>query len=256
MLLELNDVTFSYKRNYPTLRNVTFKINQGEFVGILGPNGTGKSTLLKCINRIHKINSGQILIDGENIYKLSLNAIARKIAYVPQYINAGFPVSVMNTVLMGRIPYSGRSFNKKDKEAAFLALKRVGLDHYILRDIRFLSGGERQRVFVARALAGRPEMILMDEPTSSLDVKHQVEVLNIARNLVKESKISIVMTIHDLNLASLFCSRILIIKEGVLWKDGKPQDILNPDNARAVYGVNTFTFDRFGVRYINLLDNK
>lgn len=256
MLLQVKNVGFEYIPHKPVLKQITFNLDRGEFLGILGPNGTGKSTLLKCINHIYKVNDGEILLDNENTEKMTLNAIAKKIAYVPQYINTGFPVSVMNTVLMGRIPYSGRAFKEIDKEASLAALEKVHMMDYMLRDIRFLSGGEKQRVFVARALAGEPKIILMDEPTSSLDVKHQVEILGTVRTLVKETDISVMMTIHDLNLASMFCNRILILKDGCVWKDGNPKDILTSENATTIYGVHTFTFDKFDTRYINLLDKK
>ena len=250
MLLQVKNVGFEYIPHKPVLKQITFNLDRGEFLGILGPNGTGKSTLLKCINHIYKVNDGEILLDNENTEKMTLNAIAKKIAYVPQYINTGFPVSVMNTVLMGRIPYSGRAFKAIDKEASLAALEKVHMMDYMLRDIRFLSGGEKQRVFVARALAGDPKIILMDEPTSSLDVKHQVEILGTVRTLVKETDISVMMTIHDLNLASMFCNRILILKDGCVWKDGNPKDILTSENATTIYGVHTFTFDKFDTRYI------
>lgn len=253
MLLQVERLNFRYEKR-PVLSDVCFSLDTGCILGLLGPNGAGKSTLLKCINRIHAGTEGQILLNGQDITVLSLKEIARDIAYVPQSTGASFPSSVAYTVLMGRLPYSGYRFTEKDRQAARQALGKVALTPYAARDIRTLSGGERQRAYIARALAGTPKLILMDEPTSSLDVKYQIEILRMIRSLVREMKLSVILTIHDLNLASLFCDRVLLLKKGRIWTEGLPADVLNEENIRQVYGIEVFPIDAHGQRYVQLLD--
>lgn len=254
MKLEISKGAFRYAKGMkPVLQDINLDLRGPCFTGILGPNGTGKSTLLKCINRIYDWESGSVQLDGIDMGKMPIRDVARKIAYVPQSTTVQFPVSVMDTVLMGRIPYSGHSFSRKDREKAERALQETGLSQYSLRDIRFLSGGERQRVFIARAIAGDPELILLDEPTSSLDVRHQLDVMRLLRNLVQCSNLSVLMTIHDLNLAAMFCERILILKGGRIWKNGTPQEVLTKENIREIYHVNVEIVKEENL-YIHLLD--
>jgi iron complex transport system ATP-binding protein len=253
-MLSVEHGYFAYKGNEWILKNINFHLDPGCFMGILGPNGAGKSTLLKCLNRIYGFTKGNATLLGKNIANLSIREVAKQIAYVPQYTDARFPCSVFDMVLMGRVPYSGHHFTEDDRKAAAEALEETHLSSYMLKDIRFLSGGERQRVYVARALSGHPSIILMDEPTSNLDVRYQLEILQLVRRLVRQKHLSVVMTIHDLNLASMFCDQLVIVKNGEILETGTPKDVLTEDNAKLIYGVNTFAFDRFGMRYINLLD--
>ena len=254
MLLEVSRLSFGYGKEAAVLYDIAFTLDAGCILGLLGPNGAGKSTLLKCINRIHAGTAGQILLAGKDLSRLSLKEIARDIAYVPQYTGASFPASVLYTVLMGRLPYSGYSFTRKDRQAAKQALEKVELTAYAAKDIRTLSGGERQRAYIARALAGEPKLILMDEPTSSLDVKYQIEILRMIRGLVRDMGMSVIITVHDLNLASLFCDRIILLKKGRIWTDGLPAEVLNEKNIRQIYGIEVFTADAHGKRYVQLLD--
>lgn len=211
--------------------------------------------MLKCINKIYPLQHGKILLDGEDIASLTRKKIAQRIAYVPQHIETQFPVSVLNTVMMGRLPYSGRRFTETDRKAAINAMEETGLSGFETRDIRYLSGGEKQRAFIARALSGKPDIILMDEPTSSLDVKYQLEVLRLAKAVIQNRNISVIMTIHDLNLASMFCDKILLVQKGALWKEGTPEEVLNPENIHHIYGVKTFSFDKYDTHYVNLLND-
>ena len=254
MLLEVKHMSFGYPHKPNILQDISVSMDSGCFLGILGQNGAGKSTFLKCVNKIYTPSQGEIYIDGSNIHQMSLRDIARKVAYVPQYTGAQFPSTVMNLVLMGRIPYSGYSFGKVDRRYAMQALDEMGLADYALRDIRHLSGGERQRAFIARALAGHPKMILMDEPTSSLDVYHQLEVLSLVRKLVKRSQISVIMVIHDLNMAAMFCNRVLLLKDGQAWKDGTPNEVLTSKNIEEVYHVKSSISIQGNARYIQYID--
>ena len=254
MLLTVNHAAFSYDSLHMILKNITFQLDKKSFVGILGPNGIGKSTLLKCINRIYPLKEGHISLAGNDISKLSLRQVARKISYVPQRMSAPFPTCVLDTVLLGRLPYNKFRFTGKDQEIALKAIENMALQKYMLKDIRFLSGGEQQRVLIARALAGTPDLILMDEPTSSLDIKYQIEILHLIRKLVRETELSVLMTIHDLNLASIFCDRLLILKDGHIWKDGIPPAILTEENIKTIYGIDTCIIEKNGQHFIQLVD--
>lgn len=253
-MLSVEHGYFAYDRNKWILKDINFHLGSGCFMGILGPNGAGKSTLLKCLNGIYGFVKGNTTLFGKNMANLSIREVARQIAYVPQYTDARFPCSVFDMVLMGRIPYGRHYFTDEDRKAVAEALEETHLASYMLKDVRFLSGGERQRVYVARALSGHPSIILMDEPTSSLDVRYQLEILQLVRRLVRQKRLSVVMTIHDLNLASMFCDQLVIVKNGEIVETGTSKKVLTEENAKLIYGVNTFAFDKYGKRYINLLD--
>lgn len=254
MLVDIKHLNFSYSGTQEILSDINLSIEAGCFLGILGQNGAGKSTLLKCINKLHAATSGDVFLDGKNINEMSLREIAQKVAYVPQSTLSQFPTTVMNLVLLGRLPYSGYSFTNKDRKHAMHAMQEMGLEKYMMSDICHLSGGERQRAFIARALAGSPQIILMDEPTSSLDVHHQLEVLARIRGLVRKSNIAVVMVIHDLNMAAMFCDRLVLLKDAKIYKDGSPNQVLTEESINEIYHVRSFTMDRFGKRYIQLLD--
>lgn len=254
MLLEVKHMSFGYPHKSNILQDISISMDGGCFLGILGQNGAGKSTFLKCINKIYTPRQGEIYLNGSDTHHISLREIARKVAYVPQYTSAQFPSTVMNLVLMGRIPYSGYSFDEIDRRYALQALEEMGLSDYALRDIRHLSGGERQRAFIARALAGQPKIILMDEPTSSLDIYHQLEVLSLVRKLVRKSHVSVIMVIHDLNMAAMFCNRVLLFKDGKVWRDGTPNEVLTSENIEKVYHVKSSISIQGNTRYIQYTD--
>ncbi len=254
MLVDIKHLNFSYSGTQEILSDINLSIEAGCFLGILGQNGAGKSTLLKCINKLHAATSGDVFLDGKNINEMSLREIAQKVSYVPQNTLSQFPTTVMNLVLLGRLPYSGYSFTNKDRKHAMHAMQEMGLEKYMMSDICHLSGGERQRAFIARALAGSPQIILMDEPTSSLDVHHQLEVLARIRGLVRKSNIAVVMVIHDLNMAAMFCDRLVLLKDAKIYKDGSPNQVLTEESIDDIYHVRSFSIDRYGKRYIQLLD--
>lgn len=253
--IEAKNISFRYKGNKNILQAINFELHEPCLVGLLGPNGIGKSTLLKCLNGICKVEEGKIYFDQRDITCYSLKELAQSIAYVPQNTYVRFSVSVMDFVLMGRIPYSSYCYCSKDYEAARRAIEETNLSAYQEKDVRKLSGGERQRVFVARALAGMPKVILMDEPTSSLDIKNSLNMLNLIKRLICERKIIVVMTIHDLSLAGLFCDRIIMLKNGRIWKDDSAVAALTEENIKAIYGVNTRVNIKQGKVYVQL-ENK
>lgn len=252
-MLEINNLSFSYNENKQILKNISLKINKGEVLGVLGINGAGKTTFIKCINRIIEPDSGDIFIDGKSINSMTQKEIAKLIAYVPQYNNNFFDINVLNTVMMGRILYANQNFSENDRKIVYDLLKKMDLEVFAFRSIREMSGGERQRVFIARALAQQPKIIILDEPTSSLDLHNQLFILNMIDELAKKEELTIIMIIHDLNLASMFCDKLLMLKDGSIFAYGDTASIVNEENILSVYNVNTKITIVDGNKHVRLL---
>ncbi|MDR2461148.1 MAG: ABC transporter ATP-binding protein [Deltaproteobacteria bacterium] len=252
-MLEINSLHFSYKNGHPVLTDISFKVKKGEILGIVGPNGTGKTTLLKTINKLLIPQEGKILFDGKDIAELSIKENAQLMAYVPQYSSSFFPMKVIDCVMMGRVPYSQRKYTKRDKELVFSIIEETNLVEFAFRNIKEISGGERQLVYIARAMAQQPKIIILDEPTSSLDLKNQLFILNTISNMARDGEYSILMTLHDLNLASMFCDKLLMLKNSRIFAYGDPQDILTQENVDIIYGVRTSVTTEDGYKHIRLL---
>ncbi|NOR47424.1 MAG: ATP-binding cassette domain-containing protein [Methanosarcinaceae archaeon] len=245
MKLKVKDMEFSYT-SVPVLTDVCLDLAQSEMLGVVGPNGAGKSTLIRCIDRILKPLRGSILLDGEDIQHMSMMETARKFGYIPQSASQVFPATVFDTVLMGRSPHIGWRSSKKDNEKVLDVLQMLNIEDLAMRDINEISGGQQQRVFIARALAQEPGTLLLDEPTSNLDIQHQLEVMEIIKDLVVKKGISTIMAVHDLNLASRYTDRVIIMKGGRIFAAGTPPDVLTPENIRSVYGVEVEVINRNG----------
>ena len=217
------------------LHDISLAIQDKEFVGIIGPNGSGKSTFLKCLYRVLQPSGGKIYFDGSELSSLSHRDTALKMAVVAQHSTVNFDFSVLEMVLMGRSPYKGLLDRDQldDYEIARHALAQVGLSDFESRNFNTLSGGEQQRVILARALAQRTECLVLDEPTNHLDIKYQLELLTIANRLDE----TVASAIHDLNLAAIYCDRIIALKDGHIVCSGTPQDVLSSDTIRHIYGV-------------------
>lgn len=253
MELKINNLSFSYSREKIVLKDVSFAVEQGEVLGVLGTNGTGKTTLLKCINNILQPTVGGIYFGKEDITKLKQNEIAKIIAYVPQYANNLSPVTVIDFVMQGRIPYAGFSFSQHDKQIVLDVLQQFDLENYAFRKVNELSGGERQRVLIARALAQDPKIIILDEPTSSLDLYNQLFILEIIKEMGQKENLAVIMTIHDLNLASMFCDKLLMLKNGKVFAYGKTDNVLTEENIKTVYNVQTAVSIADGCKHIRLV---
>lgn len=256
MVLEIENLSFSYKGDRCVLDEISLSIPSGAILGILGPNGTGKSTFIKCINGILTPKQGNICLEGKKLQEMNREEIAKIMAYVPQYTNNLFSMSVIDTVLMGRLPHTGLRFTQKDREIVFDILRRMGLEQFAFQNIKELSGGERQCIFIARAMAQEPKIIIMDEPTSSLDLHNQIFILDIVTKLAQQQEIIVIMTIHDLNLASLFCTKILMLKKGKIFAYGDVNNVLTEKNINEIYQVHTKISNQYGHKYIHLLKGK
>lgn len=252
-MIDVEHVSFSYDKRKAILDDVSFSIGRGEVFGVLGPNGTGKTTIIKCINRILKPDAGEIRFDGRSIRTMRQRDIAKIMAYVPQYMSSFFNLTVVEAVMMGRLPYAGRRYSAEDERIAFEVIEKMNLEPFAFRSIREMSGGERQRVFIARAMAQQPQVIILDEPTSSLDVHNQLFILNTIAQLSRRDGITIIMTIHDLNLASLFCDTVLMLRDGHVFAMGPTQEVLTEENIHVMYRVRTRITVEDGFKHVRLL---
>ena len=234
MILNVQGLRFHYPGR-PVLEEASFSVERGEVLAILGTNGTGKTTLLKCINCILSPAAGSVLIGDEPVTSLSRRDLAQKISYVEQQ-RTGSRATVFNTVLLGRKPYIRWDISQNDMEIASQALATLGLSEYALRYLDELSGGELQKVFIARALAQEPEILLMDEPTSSLDLKNQLEVLTLIRQVSCQRGIAVVVAMHDLNLALRFADRFILLKDKKIFAAGG-LEVMTPETIESVYAV-------------------
>jgi iron complex transport system ATP-binding protein len=232
--IKIDGLSFSYN-GYPVLQDVALELGEGEVLGIIGPNGSGKSTLLKCIDRILQPKGRSIFLDGKEINQFSRVELARLIGYVAQREENRFPVTVFDTILMGRKPFLNWKPSASDLDKVAQIIKMLHLEPIAMREINTISGGERQKVMIARAIAQEPQVLILDEPTSYLDLRHQLEVMNLVEDLAKCGTSSIV-AIHDLNLASRYCQKLILLEEGKVFAAGG-QEVLDPENIEPVYKV-------------------
>ncbi|GAB6266589.1 MAG: ABC transporter ATP-binding protein [Methanothrix sp.] len=246
--ITIKSLTFGYNGSM-ILDGLNLVVEDSEVLGLVGPNGSGKTTLIKCIDKILK-PKGSILIDGRDIDTVSRTDLAKRLGYVPQSSSTPLATTVFDTILMGRRPHISWRVSDSDLDKVADILGLLHLEYLAMRDFSQLSGGQKQKVLIARALAQEPEVLLLDEPTSSLDMKHQLEVMETISSLVKEKKISAVMALHDLNLASMFVDKLAILKGGKIYAAGEPIDLLNAKNIRDVYGVEAVVMNNLERPYI------
>lgn len=235
MRLEVRDLRYGYTPEREVVKGVSFTVRAGECVAVLGTNGVGKTTMLKCINRIIRPQAGEVLVDGLPVHRLSGRELAQRIGYVPQACEFA-DSSVFDAVLLGRKPFLQWDVTKRDLEIVQEVLELLGLEEYAHREVNALSGGERQKVSIARALAQQAPVLLFDEPTSSLDLRNQLEVLDMTKQVVRQQGLAAVVILHDLNLALRFADQFLVMKEGTVCAFGG-REVVDPEMIREVYGV-------------------
>ena len=231
------DIAYRYSGS-AVLQKVDLTVSQGEFFIIAGPNGSGKTTLLKILAGIFRSFDGDILIKDRPLQEYGKREFARVVAYVPQAVGDNFPFTVLQSALMGRTPHLGLLGIERapDYKVAMDALIFTGVDHLAHRKIDQLSGGERQRVYIARAICQEPEILLLDEPTASLDPAHQVRIMDLMDRLRESRNMTVVMVSHDLNIAAMYADTILMLKEGKVVHRGKPGEVLVPEILEETYG--------------------
>ena len=217
------------------LKGVDLHVGDKEFIGVIGPNGSGKSTLLKCIYRVLQPDKGAVLLDEKALNSYSVRESARKMAVVAQHNYYNFEFSVSEVVLMGRSPHKRamERDNAEDYRIVREALKTVGMSEFENRSFSTLSGGEQQRIILARALAQKTPCLILDEPTNHLDIKYQLQLMDIVKGL----NLTVISAIHDLNIAAMYCDRLLVVKKGVVVNSGTPEEVLTPEFIREVYEI-------------------
>lgn len=256
IVIEARNIKYRYSKDW-VLNEFNLKVEQNEIVGIIGPNGSGKTTVIKLLSRVLHPASGSITLFGRNIADMKQKEIARIVAVVPQGTSVAFPFTVREIVLMGRSPHLGLLQMERESDLKIVDHSMALTDSLEIadRNIDELSGGERQRVIIARALSQEPKILLLDEPTSHLDINHQVEIYDLIKRLNSEKDLSVVIVSHDLNMASEYCDRLVLMKNGRVYKDGTSREVITESNIRDVYGVNVMVTDNIvtGSPHITIL---
>ncbi len=242
-LLQMEDAVFVYDQE-PVLKQVSLSIREGDFIAVVGPNGSGKSTLLKLLGGILKTRSGSVRFRGRDMKELKRKTLARSLAWIPQEHAMAFDFKVSEIVMMGRHPYlSAFSFESSDDlRIVHEAMRLTDTDAFHDRGFNAISGGEKQRVMLASAIAQEPEVMLLDEPTSALDIKYQVQILNILERLNRERSMTVVLAMHDLQMASRYCKKLVLLHAGEVMREGTPEEVLQKDILENAYEVKVKLF--------------
>lgn len=258
-IIEVDNLYFKYSDNY-ILKGTSMEIRKGCLTGILGPNGCGKSTLLKNILNYLKYDKGNIILDDKNLKSYNFQSLAKKVALVPQKSNIRSNFLVKDFILLGRMVHLESKWNgytKKDTHKVNEVIDRLNLQNFVNRSILSLSGGEFQRVLLARALAQDPKILLMDEPTSNLDINYAVEIMNLSKQLAEENDLTVVVVLHDINLASTFCENLILMKNGQVYYSGKTEDIIQTEIIEEIYNFTPKIIkDENGKKFILPLTSK
>ncbi len=251
-ILEVRNLEKTYEDGYRAVRGVSYKIKPGMLVGLIGPNGCGKSTMMKCINRLHDPTGGEILVDGEDILGCTPAEVAKKVATVPATLKGSFGLTVFETVMLGRYPYLKNVWwePEEDEEMVMDALRKFGVAHLKDRAVGALSSGEQQRVLIAKAFVQQPRLMLVDEPTSHLDMKYKLDVMEYLNAMVKQDT-TILVAEHDISLMARYCDMCIIMRKGEIVGIGDPKKVITPELIREVYEVDASVgFDNEGELFV------
>jgi len=235
-MIRVSDLSFSYGKK-PILNAINLAIAPSTIVSLVGPNGSGKSTLLKCLCRILKTDESAIEIDGKSLHGYSRKELARMIAYVPQQPALNLAISVIDAVKIGRSPHIGYRLKQNDEDIVFEVIEQLGLSKHAFTSLRELSGGEKQRVLLARVVAQRARVLLLDEPTSALDLRNQLETASLLRSIQEQQDLTVIVAIHDLNLAARFSDSVVQLKQGARYAHGSWAETMTAKSIREIYGV-------------------
>lgn len=238
-MIHAEDISFSFG-DTPVLESVSLAVTEGELVGLIGPNGAGKTTFLRLISGVLTPSQGTVTLDGDALDSLSTHEVGQRVAVVPQQTELSFDFSIRDVITMGRHPYQGRleRLQSADRSMVDRAMEQTETAYLADRPFSAISGGERKRVLIARAIAQDTPALLVDEPTASLDINHQVSVFELLRSLVAQDK-AILAAVHDLNLAARYCDRLVLLAEGQIQASGTAESVLQSDRLRQAYGIDT-----------------
>lgn len=253
MDIKCRDLCFAYNKDN-VFEKVNLDIQAGQLMSIVGPNGIGKSTLLKCLSNIYKTKYGVVYLDGKEISSMNSRTIAKNLAYVPQNQAISFSMTVYEMVLLGRRPYIKWKVSLNDEAIVESILNKFNIMHLAEREINTLSGGEKQKVAIARALVQEPNILFLDEPTSSLDINHQLEVIGNLRRIVYQESKAVVVVLHDLNLANRFSDKVFLMGKGGFYKIGSPEEVLSLENIKNIYNIEVEIIETSQGKYIIPLD--
>jgi iron complex transport system ATP-binding protein len=254
MQINIKGLQFSYT-SVPILDDINLNLDGKKLVSILGPNGVGKSTLIHCINKILTPKGGVVLMDGKDVKEITVKEMSKIVGYVPYSANDSFPLSVVDTVLMGRHPHSKWGSLDNDLRIVYETLEQLGITHLAMRSFNELSAGQHQKVMLARGLVQEPEVLLLDEPTSNLDVRHQIDVTKLLKKMVSEKGILTIMISHDINIAAKYSDEIIMMHDGKIFATGTPKEVITEDNLRTVYGVECVVVEDQGSPHVILRDS-
>ena len=252
--ISIENASFSYGLGEENLLDkINLNIEKGKFIGILGPNGCGKSTLLKVILKYLNPKEGIIKIENKELKEYTQSELAEILSFVPQKSSLTMPLTVEDVVYMGRVPYMKNKwtgFDREDREKVEKIMQMLKIDQFKNRVIYSLSGGEFQRVLLARALVQNTNIMLLDEPTSALDMNYALEIMRLTSYFVKNENLTAVMVLHDLNLASMYCDSIILLKEGKIAYEGTPKELFRPEILEEIYGFNCEVIENNGFSYV------
>ena len=245
MLLKVNNITGGYAK-VPIVRNINFDVANGEWLSLVGANGSGKSTLLKLISRILVPQEGKVLLDAKTIHEQSAVEVAQKMALLPQQQTIPTGITVYQLVGLGRSPHQSWwqwELNAQDRHKVEEAITAVGIEKFRNRSVDQLSGGERQRAFLALALAQNPQVLLLDEPTTYLDLRYQLQLLELLKQLNEKNGLTIITVLHELNLAARYSDRLSMLLNGEIYIDGETDTVMTPENIKQVFGLKVAVID-------------
>ena len=254
MKVEIDNVTFGYSST-PVLKDIKVEIDGPQFVSIIGPNGVGKSTLIHCINKILSPKNGAVLIDDIDVKSIPLKELAKEVGYVPYASSDSFPLSVVDTVLMGRHPHAKLGSKEEDLRKVYEVLSELEIVDLALRPFDELSAGQHQKVVLARGLVQEPRILLLDEPTSNLDIHHQLEVTKTLKKLSRDKNILVIMISHDLNIAAKYADNMILLYKGGIFAVGPPKDVITKEALRVVYHVEADIVEYDGRPHVVIRDS-
>ncbi len=252
----IEDLDYSYSKDALVLKGINLSMSNPQLISIVGPNGVGKSTLIHCIDRILSPTHGTVVVDGRNVTEYPPKDLAKKIGYVPYSAGDSFPMTVVDTILMGRNPHHKWKSLHEDMKIVEEAMDLMDIKPLAMRNFNELSAGQHQRVMLARGLAQQPDILLLDEPTANLDIKHQVGVTRLLKQLSASKGIIVIMISHDLNLAAKYSDNIIMLSKGSVFAVGKPVDVITADSIREVYGVDSEVIQSEGRPFMIVKDSE